>query len=75
MPCAFSRSAVRTELATAPRMRPLIFASSSMKKSVVEPVPTPIHASSSTYRIASRAAAAFCSLGDIGNSLVPVVRF
>ena len=43
MPCAFSRSAVLTELATAPLIRCLIFASSSMKKFAVEPEPTPIH--------------------------------
>ena len=41
MPCAFNRAAVRSELATAPSMRFLIFASSSMKKLAVDPVPTP----------------------------------
>src|SRR5216110_2842402 len=45
MPCDFNLSAVLTELATAPLIRPLIFASSSMNKSAVDPEPTPIHAS------------------------------
>src|SRR4029077_6360182 len=61
MPCAFSRSAVFTELATAPLMRFLILASSSMKKFAVEPEPTPIHASATTCLIASRATACFSS--------------
>ena len=61
MPWPFSRSAVFTELATAPLIRCLIFASSSMKKFAVDPEPTPITASSTTYLIASRATACFCS--------------
>src|SRR6185369_13893519 len=61
MPWLFRRSAVATELATAPLIRCLIFASSSMKWFAVEPVPTPTIASSSTYSIAARAAACFCS--------------
>src|SRR5258706_9654043 len=61
MRCAFKRSAVLTELATAPLNRCLIFESSSMKKFAVEPEPTPIHALSTTYLIASRATACFSS--------------
>src|SRR5947208_16747802 len=61
MPCDLNRSAVLTELETAPLMRPLIFASSSMKRLAVEPEPTPIQASVMTYLIASRATACFCS--------------
>ncbi len=40
--CLCSRSAVLIELATAPLMRPLMAASSSMKKLAVEPLPTPM---------------------------------
>src|SRR4029077_17448043 len=61
MPCAFSRSADFTELDTVPLIRCLIFASSSMKRLAVEPEPMPIHASSTTYLIAARATACFCS--------------
>src|SRR6185369_11351844 len=61
MPWPFSRSAVLTELATAPLIRCLILASSSMKKFAVEPEPTPTIASSTTYLIASRATACFSS--------------
>src|SRR5258708_30971965 len=61
MRCAFRRSAVLTELATAPLNRCLIFASSSMKKFAVEPEPTPIHALSTTCLIASRATACLSS--------------
>src|SRR3989304_6414685 len=61
MPRDFSRSALACELATAPSMRLLIFASSSMKKLAAEPVPTPTMASSTTYLIASRATAGFNS--------------
>src|SRR5947207_4386048 len=61
MPCAFNLSAVLTELATAPLMRPLIFASSSMNTLAVDPEPTPIQASLTTCLIASRATASFCS--------------
>src|SRR5215472_6414878 len=49
------------ELATAPRIRFFAFASSSMKKFVVEPVPTPRYASSTTCFSASRATSCFCS--------------
>src|SRR3990172_301772 len=61
MPWALRRSALACELATAPSIRPLIFASSSMKQFAVEPVPTPTMASSTTYLIASRATACFSS--------------
>src|SRR5437016_225017 len=66
MPCVFTRSAVLTELATAPLMRPLIFASSSMNKLAVDPEPTPTQASLTTCLIASRATASFCSTWVIG---------
>jgi hypothetical protein len=44
---------VASELATAPSIEPLIFANSSMKKFAVEPVPTPIMVSGTTYSIAA----------------------
>ena len=43
MPWPFRRSAVATELATAPLMCVLISASSSMKKFAVDPLPTPTY--------------------------------
>src|ERR1039457_2776217 len=68
MPRAFSRSAVFCELATAPSIRFFIFASSSMKRSAVEPVPTPTMAPSITYLIASFATVCFSSSWVIGVS-------
>ena len=59
MPAAFSRAALASELDTAASMRPLILASSSMKKLAVEPVPTPMTASGGTCAMAARAAARF----------------
>jgi hypothetical protein len=48
MPCDFNRSAVLTELAIAPLIRIRLLARASMKKSTVDPEPTPSHASSTT---------------------------
>src|SRR5215470_4133670 len=71
MPWPFSLSAVAMELATAPRMRFFAFASSSMKKFVVDPVPTPRYASSTTYFTASRATSCFCSSWVIAFLFLP----
>ncbi len=60
MPCFFRRSAVATDEATAASMRPLMWASSSMKKLAVEPVPTPMMPAG-TYSMAARAVACFIS--------------
>src|SRR5689334_18888379 len=59
MPRLLSRSVLALELDTAASKRPLIFANSAMKKFTVEPVPTPMTASSGTYSRAARAAACF----------------
>src|SRR3954470_21236743 len=60
MPCFFSRSALDSDAATAPSMRPLIVASASMKRLTVEPEPTPItpswaylRAAGATWRLSS----------------------
>ncbi|MOA62953.1 hypothetical protein D3C78_1885270 [compost metagenome] len=59
MPIAFRRSVLATELDTAPLMRPLILASSSMKKLTVLPVPTPTMQSSGTNLMACCATSCF----------------
>src|SRR5690348_15160569 len=61
MPQPFRRALDFSELDTAPLMRPLILASSSMKKLAVVPDPTPTHESVTTYLIASRATACLSS--------------
>ncbi len=60
MPCLFSRSALASDAATAPSMRPLIVASASMNRLTVEPEPTPI-TPSCAYFSAACATARFCS--------------
>jgi len=54
-------SALASDAATAPSMRPLIVASASMKKLTVEPEPTPTTLSSTTYFSAACATAFFNS--------------
>src|SRR5690606_34244105 len=65
MPCRCKRSVLRLELDTAARKRVLCLASSSIKKSTVEPVPTPTTAVLSSrgkmYCTASRATFCFSS--------------
>src|SRR5512135_1697511 len=61
MPCFFRRSALASDAATAPSMRPLIAARASMNRLTVEPEPTPTTASSTTYL---RAASATCFLSS-----------
>src|SRR5687768_17327170 len=65
MPAALRRSVEPLELETAPAMRSLLAASSSMRKFTVDPVPTPSTSPGTTNSSAARAAACFpvfCSL-------------
>ena len=62
MLCCLSRFSVATELDTAPSIRPLFLASSSMKKLTVLPVPTPITALLFICSIAAFAAFLFSVL-------------
>src|SRR5438270_13354548 len=64
-----SRFALASELATVVLMRPFIDASASMKKFTVDPVPTPMVASSSTYFSAASAAAFFCAFASMRGSI------
>src|SRR5258708_27317884 len=65
------RLALASELATVVLMRARYAPSASMKKLTVEPVPTPMVASSSTYLSAACAAAFFCASWLMGREHNP----
>ncbi len=74
MPFSSRRFAVATELATAPSIRSLIVANSSMKKFAVDPVPTPIIVSGTTYLSAALATSIFISSWVIFCSMFSVQK-
>src|SRR5688572_29946976 len=74
MPCFFRRSALASEAATAPSMRPLMVASASMNLNTVEPEPTPTIASSTTCFSASRATSSFSASWVMSSFLLLLLR-